>query len=78
MKKSSKSNKPSKIIIEDDFDNDEKALNVRADSLEKNLKPQKVSLSTIGAAIEKPTFVFEKKDFKVDEIKINVRRPERS
>jgi len=67
-----------KALALDDFDNEEKALNVRAEALEKNLQPQKVSLSATGAPIERPQFVFEKKDFRVDEIKINVRRPERS
>lgn len=67
-----------KALALDDFDQEEKALNVRAEALEKNLQPQKVSLSATGAPIERPQFVFEKKDFKVDDIKINVRRPERS
>ncbi|MCC2679263.1 MAG: sensor histidine kinase [Pseudobdellovibrio sp.] len=67
-----------KALALDDFDSEEKALNVRAEALEKNLQPQKVSLSAAGAPIERPQFVFEKKDFKVDDIKINVRRPERS
>ncbi len=67
-----------KALALDDFDQEEKALNVRAEALEKNLQPQKVSLSPTGAPIEKPQFVFEKKDFKVDDIKVNVRRPERS
>jgi hypothetical protein len=67
-----------KALALDDFDQEEKALNVRAEALEKNLQPQKVSLTASGAPIEKPHFVFEKKDFKVDEIKINIRRPERS
>lgn len=67
-----------KALALDDFDQEEKALNVRAEALEKNLQPQKVSLSVTGAPIERPQFVFDKKDFKVDEIKINVRRPERS
>jgi hypothetical protein len=67
-----------KALALDEFDHEEKAQNVRAEALEKNLQPQKVSLSSSGAPIEKPQFVFEKKDFKVDEIKINIRRPERS
>ena len=67
-----------KALALDEFDHEEKALNVRAEALEKNLQPQKVSLSTAGAPIEKPSFVFEKKEFKVDDIKINIRRPERS
>jgi hypothetical protein len=67
-----------KALALDDFDQEEKAMNVRAEVLEKNLQPQKISLSSIGSVIDKPQFAFDKQDFKVDEIKVNIRRPERS
>jgi hypothetical protein len=67
-----------KALALDDFDADQPIGNAQAEALEKNLKSQKVSLSSSAAPIEKPHFVFEKKDFKVDEVKVNIRRPERS
>lgn len=67
-----------KALALDEFDVDQPIANVQAEALEKNLQPQKVSLSPTTAPIEKPQFVFEKKDFKVDEVKVNIRRPERS
>lgn len=67
-----------KALALDDFDTDRPIGHVHAEALENNLKSQKVSLSTNSAPIEKPHFVFEKKDFKVDEVKVNIRRPERS
>lgn len=67
-----------KALALDDFDEEEKMVNTQAQALEKNLQPQKISLSSRGASIERPQFVFEKKEFKVDDIKINIRRPERS
>jgi len=39
---------------------------------------QSSSVSPVGAPIEKPQFTLEKKEFKVDQFKVNVRRPERS
>ncbi len=67
-----------KALALDDFDEDKPAFNASAEALEKNLQPQKISVSGRGAPIEKPQFAFDKKDFKVDEVKINIRRPERS
>lgn len=67
-----------KALALDDFDTDQPIGNMQAAALEKNLQSQKVSLSTTAAPIEKPQFVFDKKDFKVDEVKVNIRRPERS
>jgi hypothetical protein len=67
-----------KALALDDFDTDQPIENVQAVALEKNLQPQKISLSTTAAPIEKPRFVFDKKDFKVDEARVNIRRPERS
>jgi hypothetical protein len=67
-----------KALALDDFDTDQPIGNAQAEALENNLKSQKVSLSSTAAPIEKPHFVFEKKDFKVDEVKVNIRRPERS
>lgn len=67
-----------KALALDDFDTDQPLENVQAVALEKNLQSQKISLSTNSAPIEKPHFVFDKKDFKVDEVKVNIRRPERS
>lgn len=48
------------------------------DFIAKNLTPQKISLSPTGAPVDKPNFKLEKKNFTVDEFKVNVRRPERS
>lgn len=66
-----------KALALDDFDSEEQGIELAAE-LEKNLTPQKISVSTAGAPIEKPQFVLERKTFKVDEIKINVRRPEKA
>lgn len=67
-----------KALALDEFDADQPMGNIQAEALEKNLQSQKVSLSTNSAPIEKPQFVFDKKDFKVDEVRVNIRRPERS
>lgn len=49
------------------------------DIIEKNLTPQKISLSAMGAPVEKPSFQVNKKNFSVDqEFKVNVRRPEKA
>ncbi len=70
-----------KALALDDFEQDQPAGSFSvgaANALEKNLRPQKINLDRSGTSIDEPQFVFEKKDFKVDEIKINVRRPERT
>ena len=70
-----------KALALDDFDQDEPAASFSvgaANAFDKNLRPQKINLDRSGTSIDEPQFVFEKKDFKVDEIKINVRRPERT
>lgn len=71
-----------KALALDDFDQDvEQIPPVRGaadNALERNLQPQKVSLDSRGSKVEEPRFVFDKKDFKVDEFKVNIRRPERS
>ena len=66
-----------KALALDEFD-DDKSSNIGSDVLENNLKPQKISVSPVGAPIERPQFTLEKKEFKVDQFKVNVRRPERS
>ena len=66
-----------KALALDDFD-DDRSGQIGSDVLENNLKPQKISVSPVGAPIEKPHFSLERKDFKVDQIKVNIRRPERS
>ena len=67
-----------KALALDEFDQDA-SFSVGANSaLEKNLQPQKINLDRSGVSIDEPKFVFSKKEFKVDEIKINIRRPERS
>lgn len=68
-----------KALALDDFDEDKSDdMSVSAAALEKNLQPQKISLSKTGAPIERPEFALERKDFKVDDIKVSIRRPERS
>lgn len=70
-----------KALALDDFDQDQPAASFSvgaANAFDKNLRPQKINLDRSGTSIDEPQFVFEKKDFKVDEIKINVRRPERT
>lgn len=70
-----------KALALDDFDQDQPAPSFSvgaANALDKNLRPQKINLDRSGTSIDEPQFVFEKKDFKVDEIKVNVRRPERT
>lgn len=66
-----------KALALDDFDSEEQGVELAAE-LERNLTPQKISVSPAGAPIEKPQFALERKTFKVDEIKINVRRPEKA
>lgn len=68
-----------KALALDDFDNEDTAtLNPSAQMLKKNLTSQKVSLSAIGAPIDKPRFAIQRKDFNVNEFKVNIRRPEKS
>lgn len=71
-----------KALALDDFDQDQPAagsFSVGAvNAFDKNLRPQKINLDRSGTSIDEPQFVFEKKEFKVDEIKINIRRPERT
>ncbi len=66
-----------KALALDDFDSEEDLLKASHD-LEKNLTPQKISVSAMGAAIDKPQFALQRKDFKVDEFKTNIRRPEKA
>ncbi|MEQ1722330.1 MAG: hypothetical protein ABL930_04085, partial [Pseudobdellovibrio sp.] len=66
-----------KALALDDFDSEEDSLQASAD-LEKNLTPQKISVSAMGATIDKPQFALSRKDFKVDEFKTNIRRPEKA
>ncbi|AGH96193.1 hypothetical protein [Pseudobdellovibrio exovorus] len=69
----------------DEFDNEplsepaqESVVADQDDFIAKNLTPQKISLSSMGAPVDKPNFKLEKKNFQVDEFKVNVRRPEKS
>ena len=66
-----------KALALDDFDSEEDLLKASHD-LEKNLTPQKISVSAMGVAIDKPQFALQRKDFKVDEFKTNIRRPEKA
>lgn len=47
-----------------------------AELLKHNLTSQKVSISPAGSVIDKPQFTLQRKDYKVDEFKVNIRRPE--
>lgn len=72
-----------KALALDDFDQDQPSaagsFSVGAvNAFDKNLRPQKINLDRSGTSIDEPQFVFEKKEFKVDEIKTNIRRPERT
>ena len=67
-----------KALALDEFDDDKSSPQIGSDVLANNLKPQKISVSPIGAPIDKPQFTLERKEFRVDQIKVNVRRPERS
>ncbi len=66
-----------KALALDDFDSEEDSLQASHD-LQKSLTPQKISVSATGAAIDKPQFALQRKDFKVDEFKTNIRRPEKA
>lgn len=61
----------------DDFDKDESLAQISKIELQKNLMPQKVSVSPQGGPIDKPQFQIEKKKFAVDEFVTHIRRPEK-
>jgi hypothetical protein len=65
-----------KALALDDFDNDEISVKASSDRLEKNLTPQKISVGAT-TTIDRPQFALEKRGFKVDQLKINIRRPEK-
>jgi hypothetical protein len=70
-----------KALALDDFDSESQELSlVPPDSqlIERNLTPQKVSLSEASPQIESPRIQISRKSFDVDEMKINIRRPEKS
>lgn len=66
-----------KALALDDFDSEDNQQNSSNERLKEKLTPQKISISPTGPPIGKPLFSIQKKDFKVDEIKIHIRRPEK-
>jgi hypothetical protein len=67
-----------KALALDDFDSEDRIGNIQEESLKQNLQTQKISIDTATSPIERPQFALNKKEFKVDEFKVFVRRPERS
>ena len=73
-----------KALALDDFDDEvlraeaPQQAGVEALRLERNLTPQKISLSPAGAPVVKPDFAMTKKEFESDAFKVNIRRPEKS
>lgn len=66
-----------KALSLDDFETSEEETSGNgAELLKKNLSPQKISIFSTGVPVSSPQFSMIKKDFKVDEIKISIRRPE--
>lgn len=65
-----------KALALDDFDNDEGQSAQAAEVLREKLTPKKISVSSVGAQIDKPQFAMKRKDFRIDEFKVNIRRPE--
>jgi hypothetical protein len=73
-----------KALALDEFDSepaDRPGTAASSDLIEKNLTPQKVSLSAAGGRggeIDRPDFKIEAKTFAVDAIKVAIRRSEKS
>lgn len=57
---------------------DENTVKIAVEMLQESLTPQKISIAPGGARIDKPSFALSKKEFKVNEFKVHVRRPENS
>ncbi len=57
---------------------DEGAVTIAAEMLKENLTSQKISITPGGAKIDKPSFALNKKEFKVNDFKVHVRRPDNS
>lgn len=57
---------------------DEGDITIATEKLKENLTSQKISVSPSGAKIDKPSFALNKKEFKVNEFKVHVRRPDNS
>ncbi len=66
-----------KALALDDFDSEEGIAKTTSAVLQKNLTSQKISTSTAGAPVTSPQFALRRKEFAVDEFKVNVRRPEK-
>ena len=67
-----------KALALDDFEEQDKIGNVHEEALKQNLRPQKISVDAATSPIDRPQFSLNKKEFQVDEVKVFVRRPERS
>ena len=67
-----------KALALDDFDSEESIASTESLLLKENLTSQKISISATGVPIDKPQFALKRKDFKVNEFKVNIRRPEQS
>ena len=57
---------------------DERAVSIASEMLKENLTSQKISVNLGGAKIDKPSFALNKKEFKVNDFKVHVRRPDNS
>ena len=67
-----------KALALDDFDSEESIASTESLLLKVNLTSQKISISATGIPVDKPQFSLKRKDFKVNEFKVNIRRPEQS
>lgn len=71
-----------KALALDDFDSEETSESEAAlsaasmEKLKENLAPQTVSLSRTGSKIDKPDFELARKDYKVDDFDVKIRKPE--
>lgn len=65
-----------KALALDDFENEESLPRQTADELKQQLTPQKISISSVGAPIDRPQFALKRTHFEVNEFKVNIRRPE--
>ncbi len=66
------------LALDELTDEDEGEFSAAAEKLKENLTSQKVSVNSGSAIIDKPVFALNKKEFKVNEFKVHVRRPDNS
>lgn len=68
-----------KALALDDFDSESQTADSESsmEALKENLTSQKISISLTGASIDKPQFVLQRKEYRVDSFKVNIRAPEK-